>query len=241
MAKVAKQIEREVGSLLIYDRVVQEAVCPERRRGMDGALSALASVTEVHISNDLQVAKVYLSVYSDDEGKAAAMAGLQRLEGYVRGQVGRQMRLRLTPEIRFVMDESIERTERVFKLLDRVRAIEAGEEEPPPVAIGDYEDEAEDESEDESEDEGIASVDLGFFGSDSEPAAAAGSGRVTGRKAVPAAGGRSSSKEGAIELGVDEVEEMMALFRQESAAGGARRRGGGSGGRGGGGRPSRGK
>ncbi len=63
VAKVAKQIEREVGQLLISDKTMQAAVCPERRRGFDGALSALASVTEVQISNDLQVAKVYLSIY----------------------------------------------------------------------------------------------------------------------------------------------------------------------------------
>jgi ribosome-binding factor A len=44
-------------------QILQQAVCPERRRGFDGALSALASVTEVQISNDLQVAKVYLSIY----------------------------------------------------------------------------------------------------------------------------------------------------------------------------------
>lgn len=58
-------------------------MCPERGRGFDGALSALASVTEVALTSDLQVAKVYLSIYSDDTGKAAAMAGLQRLEGCV--------------------------------------------------------------------------------------------------------------------------------------------------------------
>lgn len=63
VAKVAKQIEREVGALLITDKTLQAAVCPERRRGFDGALSALASVTEVQISNDLQVAKVYVTIY----------------------------------------------------------------------------------------------------------------------------------------------------------------------------------
>ena len=126
-------------------QILQAAVCPERRRGFDGALSALASVTEVRISNDLQVAKVYLSIYrwaaaaggaglavvalggrlfdgsaaafwavgchprpflvcpcqtirtapcrSDDVGKAAAMEGLQKLEGYVRRHIGKQVRL----------------------------------------------------------------------------------------------------------------------------------------------------
>ena len=53
-------------------QVLQQAVCPERRRGFDGALSALASVTEVQISNDLQVAKVYLSIYRCMHAQGAA-------------------------------------------------------------------------------------------------------------------------------------------------------------------------
>lgn len=136
IARVAKQIEREVGTLIIYDKVVQDAICPERRRGLDGALSALASVTEVEVSNDLQVAKVFLSIYSDDAGRAAAINGLRRLEGYVRHHVGQAVRLRLTPEIRFILDESIERSERVLKLLEQSRAIQEGRSEPPPVVIG---------------------------------------------------------------------------------------------------------
>jgi ribosome-binding factor A len=61
---------------------MQSAVCPEVRLGLDSALSAVASVTEVRVSNDLQVAKVYISIYSDSEGKDAAMRGLSKLEGY---------------------------------------------------------------------------------------------------------------------------------------------------------------
>lgn len=51
---------------------------------------------------NVQVAKVYLSIFSDDMGKALAMANLKKLEGYVRYNVGQQMRLRLVPEIRFI-------------------------------------------------------------------------------------------------------------------------------------------
>ncbi len=78
---MAKQIEREIGNLLLYDKVMQEAVCPERRRGLDSAVSAIASVTEVELSNDLQVAKVFLSIYSDEMGKESAMRSLKNLEG----------------------------------------------------------------------------------------------------------------------------------------------------------------
>ena len=126
-------------------QVLQKAVCPEKRIGLDTAVSALASVTEVAVSGDLQVAKVYVSIFSDEQGKAVAMAGLTKLEGcagargmwgftltfldlasvhslagvyvrYVRKHIGSRMRLRLTPEIRFINDDSIQREERVWAI-----------------------------------------------------------------------------------------------------------------------------
>ena len=97
---------------------MQSAVCPEVRLGLDSAVSAIASVTEVELSKDMQVsvrgstrccrgyslwtqslvllswdttrdehvgtaqvAKIYISVYSDPHGKTVAMRGLSRLEG----------------------------------------------------------------------------------------------------------------------------------------------------------------
>lgn len=101
VAKVARQIEREIGNMLLFDTRLREAVCPERRFGADYALSGIASVTEVVLSGDLQVAKVYISVFSDEFGKRVAMDNLKQLEGYVRYNVGQAMRLRLVPEIRF--------------------------------------------------------------------------------------------------------------------------------------------
>jgi ribosome-binding factor A len=243
VARVAKQIEREVGSLLIYDKVLQQAICPERKRGMDGALSALASVTDVQISNDLQVAKVYLSIYSDDEGKEAAIVGLQRLEGYVRKHVGKAVRLRLTPEIRFIMDESIERTERMFKLLEQVKAIEAGEAPPPPIAIAAQFGDGEDDG------NPFTTVDLGMFDdgdSDEEDEEEEEDGFASGGAFNLVDVGKSSKSGKEFDLNDQEVEEMMALFRQESnkASTGARSSGvrgrggnrrGGGGGRGSGG------
>jgi ribosome-binding factor A len=61
----------------------------------------------------VQVAKVYVSVFGDERGKEVAMAGLKSKAKYVRGQLGRRMKLRLTPEIRFIEDESFERGSRV--------------------------------------------------------------------------------------------------------------------------------
>lgn len=208
IARVSKQIEREIGSLLISDKVVMEAVCPERKRGIDDGLSALASITEVDISNDLQVAKVYLSIYSDEAGKAAAMRGLQRLEGYVRKHIGRQIRLRLTPEIRFILDDSMERSERVLSLLKQVEAINAGEAPPPPVVIPeDDDDDVGDEMDDD--DDVLISVDLGFFDE---------AGETSGRKKNTSSrlNEKKSEKMGEVPLSEGDVNEMLSMFRDDA-------------------------
>lgn len=95
---------------------MQKAVCPEKRIGIDSALSAIASVTEVEVSSDLTIAKVYLSVFSDEEGKRIAITGLKRLEGYVRKHIAISMNLRMAPEVRFLQDDTIERAEEVCAL-----------------------------------------------------------------------------------------------------------------------------
>lgn len=62
-------------------QVMQNAISPDRATDPESNVTAMASVTEVSISGDLQVAKVYISVYSDEEGKARAMKRLTGLEG----------------------------------------------------------------------------------------------------------------------------------------------------------------
>jgi ribosome-binding factor A len=59
------------------------------------------------------VVKVYVSVFGDEKGKELAIAGLKAKAKYVRSELGKRMKLRLTPEIRFVEDESLERGSRV--------------------------------------------------------------------------------------------------------------------------------
>lgn len=54
-----------------------------------------------------------MSVFGDERGKEVAISGLKSKAKYVRGELGRRMKLRLTPEIRFIEDESLERGSRV--------------------------------------------------------------------------------------------------------------------------------
>ncbi|XP_010530801.1 PREDICTED: probable ribosome-binding factor A, chloroplastic [Tarenaya hassleriana] len=134
---VAKQIQREISDMLLTDKVLQYAVLPEAGLGADRYLSSLTTISDVEVSNDLQVVKVYVSVFGDDRGKEVAIAGLKSKAKYVRGELGRRMRLRLTPEIRFIEDESMERGSRVIAILDKIKAekeiaVDGKEVQPEP-------------------------------------------------------------------------------------------------------------
>ncbi|CAN6463634.1 unnamed protein product [Victoria cruziana] len=118
---VAKQIQRELSQMLLTDKVLQYAVLPESALGADRYLSSLTTISDVEVSGDLQVVKVYVSVFGDERGREVAIAGLKSKAKYVRSELGRRMKLRVTPEIRFIEDESMERGSRVIAILDRLK------------------------------------------------------------------------------------------------------------------------
>ncbi|TQD82523.1 hypothetical protein C1H46_031904 [Malus baccata] len=121
VAMVAKQIRRELFDMLITDKVLQYTILPEVSLGADRYLSSLTTISDVEVSTDLQVVKVYVSIFGDERGKEVALAGLKSKAKYVQGQLGRRMKLRLTPEIRFIEDESLERGSRVIAILDEIK------------------------------------------------------------------------------------------------------------------------
>ncbi|CAH9108190.1 unnamed protein product, partial [Cuscuta epithymum] len=119
---VSNQIRRELSSMLLTDKVLQYAILPEAALGADMYLSSLTSISDVEVSADLQVVKVYVSIFGDERGREVAIAGLKSKEKYVRGELGKRIKLRLTPEIRFIEDESLERGSRVIAILDRIKS-----------------------------------------------------------------------------------------------------------------------
>ena len=96
-------------------------VYPEERMGVDNVMSCMVTVADVEVSGDLQVVKVFVSIIGDERGKKNAINGLKKMEGYVRRNIGKRVSLRLTPDIRFVYDDSFERGQRVSSLLDELR------------------------------------------------------------------------------------------------------------------------
>ncbi|XP_016458483.1 putative ribosome-binding factor A, chloroplastic [Nicotiana tabacum] len=156
---VAKQIQRELSDMLLTDKVLQYAVLPEAALGADRYLSSLTTISDVEVSTDLQVVKVYVSVFGDERGKEVALSGLKSKAKYVRSELGRRMKLRLTPEIRFIEDESIERGSRVLAILDRIK--DENENKNAPSGASDNNDQSDDDGDwegDDPDEEGIIYV-----------------------------------------------------------------------------------
>ena len=82
--------------------------------------AAMVSVVSVEVTPDLKYCKAYISVLGNQEAKEATIRGLNSAEGYIRRQLARNLNLRNTPEIRFILDESIEYGVNMSKLIDDV-------------------------------------------------------------------------------------------------------------------------
>ena len=95
----------------------------------DPRISPLTSVVSVSVAPDLKTAKAYISVLGDKQAQADTLAGLKSAEGYIRRALAKSINLRNTPEIRFVMDQSIEYGVHMSKLIDDVNQGNSKEED----------------------------------------------------------------------------------------------------------------
>ncbi|MDY6325264.1 MAG: 30S ribosome-binding factor RbfA [Catonella sp.] len=86
----------------------------------DPRVSPFTSVTDVEVAPDLKTAKVYISVLGDEEKKQSTLDGLKSAMPYLRSQLARTVNLRITPELRFLLDNSIEYGMRMSELIDEV-------------------------------------------------------------------------------------------------------------------------
>ena len=86
----------------------------------DPRIHPMTSVMAVEVAPDLKTCKAYISVLGEKEAKEATIKGLKSAEGYIRRQLARNLNLRNTPEIRFILDESIEYGLNMSKLIDDV-------------------------------------------------------------------------------------------------------------------------
>ncbi|HEY3216744.1 MAG TPA: 30S ribosome-binding factor RbfA [Candidatus Eisenbacteria bacterium] len=105
--RVAQMIRREIAEILEH-------------RLRDPRVTGLVSVTDVEVTNDLSLARVYVSVLEQGPAREQVLSALAHAAGFVRTALAPRLDLREVPEIRFLHDESIERGARVEELLKKL-------------------------------------------------------------------------------------------------------------------------
>ena len=86
----------------------------------DPRVHPMTSVVQVSVTPDLKICKAYISVLADEEQAKDTIRGLKSAEGFIRTQLAKKVNLRNTPQIFFVLDQSIEYGVRMSKLIDEV-------------------------------------------------------------------------------------------------------------------------
>ena len=95
----------------------------------DPRIHPLTSVVTVEVAPDLKTCKAYISVLGDQEAQEKTLEGLNSAVGYIRHQLAKNLNLRNTPEIRFIMDQSIEYGVHMSKLIDENHVEESREDD----------------------------------------------------------------------------------------------------------------
>lgn len=103
--RLSEEIKKELSDLI-------------RNQLKDPRLPELVSITAVRVTKDLRYAKVYVSVFGDDEKKNGALAALKSAAGFIRHEIGQRINIRYIPEFTFIPDDSIEKGMYLSKLID---------------------------------------------------------------------------------------------------------------------------
>ncbi len=86
----------------------------------DPRIHPMTSVVSVEVTPDLKYCKAYISVLGSEEAGQDTIQGLKSAEGYVRRELARRVNLRNTPQIKFILDQSIEYGVNMSRLIDEV-------------------------------------------------------------------------------------------------------------------------
>lgn len=97
---------------------IKIAVSDILREIKDPRISKLLSVVKVDVSNDLSYAAVYVSAIEGIEKTKESVKALKGASGYIRRELGARLKLRKVPEIKFIADDSIEKSAQISKIID---------------------------------------------------------------------------------------------------------------------------
>ena len=119
----------------------------------DPRISPMTSVLAVEVAPDLKTCKVWVSVYGDDRKKQETMEGLNSASGFIRGELARRVNLRNTPQLRFILDDSIAYGVEMSRRIDEVRAADLRAEEMRDEQPGEVSEQLSDKESDDISDE----------------------------------------------------------------------------------------
>ena len=113
LLRVRELLKREIGEAIRRELPVQQA--------------GLVTVNDVEVSGDLKNAKVYLGMLGNVEQKKTALGLLQKNRTRIQSLVAKNVVLKYTPRLRFLMDESVDRGNRVLQIIEELEKAEPGE------------------------------------------------------------------------------------------------------------------
>lgn len=117
--------KNSVKNTRINGEVLKELSNIIRSEIKDPRINPMTSVVAVEVAPDLKTCKAYISVLGDEKSQQDTMKGLKSAEGYIRRQLAKTVSRRNTPEIKFILDQSIEYGINMSKLIDDVTQADA--------------------------------------------------------------------------------------------------------------------
>ena len=104
----------------INDEIKKELAQILRDGLKDPRLMSMASVVRVETTNDLKYCKAYISVMGDEETKESCMEAINSAKGHIKSQIASTLQLRQTPDFKFILDDSLDYSFKINKMLDDV-------------------------------------------------------------------------------------------------------------------------
>lgn len=117
LERVRELLKRQIGEVIRRELPLSEA--------------GVITVNEVTVTNDFQSATVYVGIVGTEAQRKKGFALLQQERKRIQGLVGRAIVLKYTPQLRFILDESISRGNRVLEILDEIERSSADHEGSP--------------------------------------------------------------------------------------------------------------
>ena len=108
----------------ISEDIKREIIAVIRELKDPRVMDKLLTVVRVEVSSDASFAKVYISAMEGLDTARTAVKGLESATGYIRKEVGKRLRLRKTPELKFIADNSIEHGMNITKIMDDLKVEE---------------------------------------------------------------------------------------------------------------------